>query len=123
MTLAPAAGALIERDRQPDSLTMTLDPAHARALCAGHFPGDPLIPGSMLLGLAVDVAQHWLAGEGAAARRVAHVERATFVAPARPTLAIELTARHDRDPGCVHIDVRGDAQRLASIRVRVEPAS
>ena len=30
--------------------------AHARALCAGHFPGDPFVPGAYLAGLMAELA-------------------------------------------------------------------
>jgi 3-hydroxymyristoyl/3-hydroxydecanoyl-(acyl carrier protein) dehydratase len=57
--------------------------AQLEALCAGHFPGDPIVPGAYVAGLLADVSA--LAAAAGAARPVlAEVERCTFLAPLRP---------------------------------------
>ena len=40
-------------------------PAHAEDLCAGHFPGDPLVPGASLARLMAAVAGELVGGAGA----------------------------------------------------------
>lgn len=53
------------------------------ALCAGHFPGDPIVPGAYVAGLLADVSARAL-GASSPARRLIEVERCTFLAPLRP---------------------------------------
>lgn len=109
--------------REPASLTVRLHASNALALCEGHFPGDPLIPGSRLAGLAADAAAALLAADPVTPRRFARVERATFSAPARPSARIELRAVRERDAGRVAVDVTGDGKRLARVTLRFEAAS
>ena len=35
--------------------TGVVDPRHAARLCEGHFPGDPLLPGSALVALMAEL--------------------------------------------------------------------
>lgn len=109
--------------RAPTSLTMRLHPEHALVLCEGHFPGDPLIPGSRLAGLAADAAAALLATDPQTPRRFARVERATFFAPARPSARIELRVVREHDGGRVAVDVTGDGTRLARVTLRFETAA
>jgi len=67
----------------------TVRPEHARRLCDGHFPGDPIVPGAFLAGLMAEVAAALVPG-GA---RLAEVERAVFLARVTPDEAIIVTAR------------------------------
>jgi 3-hydroxymyristoyl/3-hydroxydecanoyl-(acyl carrier protein) dehydratase len=53
------------------------------ALCAGHFPGDPIVPGAYVAGLLADVSARALGG-GAGRPALVEVERCTFLAPLRP---------------------------------------
>jgi 3-hydroxymyristoyl/3-hydroxydecanoyl-(acyl carrier protein) dehydratase len=52
-------------------------------LCAGHFPGDPIVPGAYVAGLLAEVSARAL-GDGAGHPTLAEVERCTFLAPLRP---------------------------------------
>jgi 3-hydroxymyristoyl/3-hydroxydecanoyl-(acyl carrier protein) dehydratase len=63
---------------------------HAEMLCAGHFPGDPLLPGSALLGLMVA-----LAGRVVPDRRLLAVDRCTFRWRVRPDARIVVRATRD----------------------------
>jgi 3-hydroxymyristoyl/3-hydroxydecanoyl-(acyl carrier protein) dehydratase len=63
-------------------------PAHARALCAGHFPGDPLLPGAYLAALMTEAAARLHAG--AALRELV---RCAFHKRVRPDDEIVITAR------------------------------
>lgn len=61
---------------------------HALALCVGHFPGEPLVPGASLAALAADVA-----AELVAPAVLAEVERCLFLRPVTPADEIVVTAR------------------------------
>ena len=64
----------------------TVDPAHARLLCEGHFPGDPLVPGAYLAGLMADLGARLVQAEPV------EVVRCAFLAPVRPGQPIEVRA-------------------------------
>lgn len=95
--------------------------AHAERLCAGHFPGDPLVPGAYLLALMATL----LAPLGAP-RRLTLVERCTFRRPVRPHQAIVVTGRIRPAPdGAVTGDgeVRVDGLLAAAATMCFEGAS
>lgn len=54
-------------------------PARHPAL-AGHFPGNPLVPGVVVLDAVVSAAEDWLGSP----LRVTGLSKAKFVAPLRP---------------------------------------
>ena len=95
----------------------TLTPAHAERLCAGHFPGQPLVPGAALVGLMAEVAAR-AAGRPDAAP--AEVVRAVFVARVHPRDPIEITAR--ARAGRVDADVRCAGRRAARATFRFTPS-
>jgi len=66
--------------------------AHARALCAGHFPGDPFLPGAYLAGLMAELGGRLLRG-----RPLARVVRCAFRHRVTPEGDIVVRAR--RIPG------------------------
>ena len=67
----------------------TVPTDHARRLCEGHFPGDPIVPGAFVAGLMADVAAALFPG-GA---RLVEVERAVFFRRLTPDAPIAVTAR------------------------------
>jgi 3-hydroxymyristoyl/3-hydroxydecanoyl-(acyl carrier protein) dehydratase len=66
--------------------------AHARALCAGHFPGDPFLPGAYLAGLMAELGGRLLRG-----RPLARVVRCAF--RDRVTPGGDIVVRARRVPG------------------------
>jgi 3-hydroxymyristoyl/3-hydroxydecanoyl-(acyl carrier protein) dehydratase len=64
-------------------------PERARALCAGHFPDEPLWPGAVLVALMAELGAE-LAGRRA---RLSGVERAVFRRRVAPDEPITVTAR------------------------------
>jgi 3-hydroxymyristoyl/3-hydroxydecanoyl-(acyl carrier protein) dehydratase len=85
----------------------TLRPAYATRLCAGHFPGAPLVPGSGLVGAMAEVATR-LAGGGA----LVEIERCVFRSRVRPDAMIVIDARR---AGGDRVEVRAHAgDRLAA---------
>lgn len=77
--------------REPAAVTRMMASDHAAA--QGHFPGDPIIPGAVILDEVLAAAENQL-GLGPAAWTVAH---AKFLSPLRPGEA--LTIRFERRPG------------------------
>ena len=57
--------------------------AQLEALCAGHFPGDPIVPGAYVVGLLAEVSARAL-GADPSPPVLTEVERCTFLAPLRP---------------------------------------
>jgi len=68
----------------------------ARALCAGHFPDEPLVPGAYVAGLLSQLASRLLADDDPT-RRVVEVVRCVFLHPIRPDADVCMTARRDED--------------------------
>jgi len=60
-------------------------------LCAGHFPGDPIVPGAYVAGLLAEVSARAL-GDRAGHPTLAEIERCTFLAPLRPDADATLIA-------------------------------
>ena len=76
-------------------------------LFAGHFPGNPLVPGIMLIEMVRDTA-------GRAARRplrTVEISRAKFVAPVLPNEKIEVVVKLTQADGATtasgHVNVDG----------------
>jgi len=69
-------------------------PEHVRRLCEGHFPGEPLVPGSQLAGLMGELAGAAIA-EDPSAFELVEIERASFVARVTPDGPVVVTARRD----------------------------
>ena len=61
---------------------------HAVALCAGHFPDEPVVPGASLAALAAE-----LAADLVAPAVLAEVERCLFLRPVAPADEIVVSAR------------------------------
>jgi 3-hydroxyacyl-[acyl-carrier-protein] dehydratase len=59
-----------------ETVSLTIDPAHPSL--AGHFPGDPIVPGAILLDYAIAHV------EGAFGRKVVGILAAKFLVPVRP---------------------------------------
>jgi 3-hydroxymyristoyl/3-hydroxydecanoyl-(acyl carrier protein) dehydratase len=95
----------------------TLRPAYAARLCAGHFPDAPLVPGSSLVGVMVEVATR-LAGGGA----LVEIERCVFRSRVHPDATIVVDARLE---GGDRVEVRAHAGGRLAARawLRVAPGS
>jgi 3-hydroxymyristoyl/3-hydroxydecanoyl-(acyl carrier protein) dehydratase len=94
-------------------------PAVARALCAGHFPGDPLLPGAALLALMAELG----ATLGNTRARLVAVERSVFRRRVGPDSDLIVGARRRRaaDGGFgVHATVSSEHQLAAWALLRFE---
>jgi 3-hydroxymyristoyl/3-hydroxydecanoyl-(acyl carrier protein) dehydratase len=94
-----------------------VDPAYARALCDGHFPDDPLLPGAYLAELMADLGGRLVRGA------LAEVVSCTFRARVRPDGDIAVAARlRGRDGDAVRVDaevlVGGRGAARAVLRFR-----
>ena len=78
---------------------------------AGHFPGQPLLPGVALLAEVLEVAMN----EPGLAERIGHSPRlgaVKFLAPVRPGAA--LTLQFDDTPTAIRFEVRNSERVVAS---------
>ncbi len=79
----------------PSTFLAEWTPSAQTPVFAGHFPGNPLLPGSMLLDWAV--SKYANANHGSVSN--CSVRQARFLAPARPDVPLRLEhqpARRDR---------------------------
>jgi len=91
--------------------------ARLEALCAGHFPDDPIVPGAYIAGLLAEVAA--LAVEPGA--RLAAIERCKFLVPLRPSddvVLIAVSATGERYGTVVWAEVHAGGERTAQALVR-----
>lgn len=116
MTGEPAPFTSLARDAR--GVAATVDPAWAARASAGHFPGDPLLPGSAILELMARAAAPLLD----APARLAAVEHAVFrvrVDPARPVVVRAAPLGAHR----VEARLYADGAEAAFGRLRFEPAA
>jgi 3-hydroxymyristoyl/3-hydroxydecanoyl-(acyl carrier protein) dehydratase len=98
-------------ERSPDAARAVPRSDVLAALCAGHFPGDPIVPGAYLLGVMAELAERLTDGP------VHAVTRCLLMAPVRPGQAVVMTAR--RVPDGVEVVVDADGRTAARARVVV----
>ena len=101
-------------------VTARVPRAHLDALCAGHFPGDPIVPGAYVAGLLAELSAMLLTARSER-RRLTEVERCTFLAPLRPADDVMLiaSAPETRADGLViTAEVRTDGNCVARGRFR-----
>jgi 3-hydroxyacyl-[acyl-carrier-protein] dehydratase len=120
--MLPGAGStrlpIVTDDAQTRHAATLRVPAQHPAL-AGHFPGNPIVPGVMILDAVISAAQTWL-GTGFQVRRLAY---AKFLAPLRPeeTAEIDLSLRAPRLEFAVHLG--GTALAKGAFDCAGEPAT
>lgn len=98
------------------SVTAVVDPAFATAAAEGHFPGDPLLPGSVLLALMSAAASR----VARAGDRLVRVERAVFRHRVHPAAEIVVTAQRDTVARVTAV-VHADRTEAATGRLLFEP--
>lgn len=86
----------------------------------GHFPGNPLLPGVVVLDRVIGAATAWL-GDG---WRPGGLPQVKFVSPLRPgdEAVIRLTLREGRVHFTVHCDEATVAQGILVRRVEAAPS-
>src|SRR5262245_13965837 len=95
--------------------------ADLEALCAGHFPGDPIVPGAYIAGLLAEVSGQVFGDEGGNHPVLAEVERCTFLAPLRPdgdATVIASAPQRDSDGRVVAAEVHMNGRCVARGRFR-----
>lgn len=87
-------------------------PEHARRLCAGHFPDDPLLPGAALARLMAAAAQALVGTDGPGM-----VLRCTFYLRVTPDDEILVSARRTAGADvAAEVRVRGRSAARATFR-------
>jgi 3-hydroxymyristoyl/3-hydroxydecanoyl-(acyl carrier protein) dehydratase len=82
----------------------------ARALCAGHFPGDPFVPGAYVADWMVTLSRQLVPG-------ACVIERCAFIRKVEPESAIEIEAELG-DEGHVRARVIAAAQLASTAKLR-----
>ena len=86
-------------------------PADHPAL-AGHFPGTPIIPGVLLL----DIALHTIAAATGMALDACTISSVKFLSPARP--GDDVVIRHEITAnGTIHFAIDSGARKIASGKI------
>jgi acyl-coenzyme A synthetase/AMP-(fatty) acid ligase len=93
-----------------------VEPDHP--MLAGHFPGDPIVPGAWLLSFALRCAGDW-SRTHAPDRRVAGLRAAKFQRPLRPGERFELALR-PRGDALVAFEITRDGEPIASGSLAME---
>lgn len=114
----PAVTAQAPGPEGSAAFTLHLAPEHP--VWAGHFPGDPLVPGVVLVDWAVRLGQRAFGPLG----RFQAVDQVKFLRPLRPGAVVELTLHLERGPGGTRLGFQyQDASgRAAAGSVRFLPA-
>jgi hypothetical protein len=93
--------------------------AHARALCAGHFPGEPLLPGAYQAGLMATLTTRGLAAGCATPPILVEVAHCVFRARVSPEEDIEVVAWLEPDrEGLVSAELWTHGRCAARARLR-----
>lgn len=114
--MAEGPSAFVDLAHGPDGVAAVVAPAFAAAATEGHFPNEPLLPGSALLELMVRAAEAIPAVAGLRPRTVEH---AVFRRRVRPDARIVVTARALSAREVV-AHVQADDERAAEARLRFE---
>jgi 3-hydroxymyristoyl/3-hydroxydecanoyl-(acyl carrier protein) dehydratase len=85
---------------------------HALALAAGHFPGDPFLPGAFVVELMAVLAE-----QVTAPARVCGIVRCAFARRVRPDTEIVVTARAAGVLVEARIEAGGEPAAHATLRV------
>jgi len=99
-------------------LTATVDPRFAAAAADGHFPGEPLLPGSAMLDLMVRAARALTDDRDP----LAGVEHAVFRRRVDPAARIVVRVRRGAG-AAIEATIRANGADAASARLRFEPRS
>lgn len=94
-----------------ETISLIIDPAHPSL--AGHFPGDPIVPGAILLDHAIAHIERVLG------RRVATISVAKFLAPVRPEQTVVCDLRYG-ESGRVTVTAAVAGATVFSLSVTLE---
>ncbi|MFK7978146.1 MAG: hypothetical protein AB8C02_18580 [Halioglobus sp.] len=90
-----------------NSVSLALEIPQEHPAYAGHFPGEPLVPGALLLAWLQALVEREISNQQRRQCKLNEVSSIKFTAPVRPgdSLSIELTQRSD--PNKLSLTVTG----------------
>jgi 3-hydroxymyristoyl/3-hydroxydecanoyl-(acyl carrier protein) dehydratase len=116
---AAAGEPFVEITTSPGVVRGRVRTAHAHALCAGHFPGEPLLPGAYQAGLMAELAARGLAAGSGSRPVLLEVVRCEFRARVHPNDDIEIVAWTTADEaGTVQAELLARGSCAARARLR-----
>lgn len=83
----------------------------------GHFPGDPVVPGVVLLDLVGDVLQQWKPGS-----RIIGIAQAKFYQLLRPEQQITISL-YEQKPNNIQFECFHGQQKIAAGVMNIETSS
>lgn len=81
----------------------------------GHFPGNPIVPGVVILDEVLQAARQWLGH-----LRLKRVESVKFTSPLKPGRAFSIKL-HREDPSRIDFECWHEDTQISSGRLAVEP--
>jgi len=85
---------------------------------AGHFPGQPIVPGVVLLDAVMQAAVRHLPGWDAATQDGVDIPVCKFLLPVRPGATLALTLTPGVQPDTLHFELQQAGQTVASGSLR-----
>lgn len=113
--MSGAAPERLETHDEANARELRLRVPAGHACFAGHFPGDPIVPGVAQLHWAVRALGEWLAREP----EVVALEALKFRRPIRPGATFVLRLSAGIAPDAFAFEMRDDDGPISSGRVRV----
>ncbi len=113
--MSGAAPERLDARDEADARELRLHVPVGHACFAGHFPGDPIVPGVAQLHWAVRALAEWLARE----LEVVALEALKFRRPIRPGATFALRLSKGSEPNTFAFEMRDDDGPISSGRVRV----
>ena len=86
---------------------------------AGHFPGQPIVPGVMLLDEVIQAAAKHIPGWDHASQAGLAIPVCKFLRPVLPGTSLNLTLSPGGQPGTLNFKLQQDDQSVASGSLRL----
>lgn len=110
----------ISKENIDDSISFEIKVDHTHRLFAGHFPGQPVLPGVMILKLIVDCASVHL-GKKLNLKKAAQCKFLNFVDPRlNPDLILQLNIYEDQDGVDVKAVLKHDAVTFTKASLKLQ---
>lgn len=90
---------------------------------AGHFPGQAIVPGVVLLDEVMQAATRFIPGWDSAAQTGIDIPVCKFLLPVLPGATLDLTLSPGTQPGTMNFKLQQAGQTVTSGSLRLAPAT